>query len=75
MQPSTKARGKVENAGYEGNESGFLKITSKLVKIPAPSSKVAPTSKIGSPTNTVSGSGAGLLAIEPPVMDGGQAED
>ena len=63
----------VENAGYGGNESFFSKIMSKLVKSPAPSSKVDPTSKIGSPTNPGGGSG-GLLALEPHVLDGGQAE-
>ena len=47
---------------------------SKLVKIPALSFKVVPTSKIGSPTNPGGVSGAGLLALEPPVMDGRQTE-
>ena len=44
------------------------------LKSPAPSSKVAPTSKIGSPMNPGGGSGAGLLALELPVLDGGQAK-
>ena len=35
-------------------------------------SKVAPTSKIGSPTTPGGGSGASLLALEPPMLNGGK---
>ena len=50
----------------------FLKIMSRLVKSPASFSKVALTSEIGSPMTPGGGSGASLLALEPPMLNGGK---
>ena len=50
----------------------FLKIMSRLVKSPASLSKVALTSEIGSPMTPGGGSGASLLALEPPMLNEGK---
>ena len=59
----------VDNAGYDGNESGFLKNHVKVGKMPCTLVQVGP--QIGLPTNPGSGSEAGLLALGVPVLDGG----
>ena len=65
----------VENAGYEDNESFFFKNHVKVGKKPCILVQDGPNFKdwvTNKPWRWFRG--AGLLALEPPVLDGGQAE-